>query len=417
MDNQLPSTYSCESFDFTSQPLSDCQTVTEIDRDEPFAEESSHPHTSYGNGLILKTPSPFSSHHLAEDHTRLYIKKGLLKIYHDSLEGALGCWLIERNCPYASAPFVDESDTWSSKWSNRIVTRVRALDDTYSKLGLLSTKDQKEASNVLSLVVMAFAVQWAQSTFGKHENLHAQLPEHGIFGRNMQKELWHKANNALSQAMNNSSVKVIFAGIIFSLTQRPLDSAEVASAPGTHQQRDLSSLQEVLAVDSGSMFLDVAVRKLHDHHRKLKDAERSYAGGSAEFRTAPILGEQDKQTFGLVFWLAIMFDTISAAMNRRAFALSDGETKIDNEEPRMALKVSQRLTVILPATWMDILRSRRRTTSTSTKNRKYGATSSSVSSPASETSVSRLRGGLVRMLMPRHALLMQLLSRFWCSVD
>jgi hypothetical protein len=50
------------------------------------------------------------------------------------------------------------------------------------------------------------------------------------------------------------------------------------------------------------------------------------------------LGEQDKETFGLMFWLAIMFDTISAAMNRRSFALSDGDTKIDDDEPAPAFR-------------------------------------------------------------------------------
>ncbi|KAH0841935.1 C6 transcription factor AlcR [Fonsecaea pedrosoi] len=333
IDGQSSTSYLSDGSNSWSQPISNPQSVVDSQDQESVVQERRFSPPFYGNGLTKKTASPFASHFLAEDHSRLYIKKGLLKIYHDSLEGALSCWLIERNCPYASSPFMDQRDAWSSKWSNRIVTRVRALDDAYARSGLLSQSDQKQASNVLSLVVMAFAVQWAQSPFGKHDNLSTQLPEHGIFGRNMQKALWQKASAALNQAVGNPSFKVIFATIIFSLTQRPIESAEVLPSPGSRRQNDLASLRKILDHDTGPIFLDVAVRKLHDHQRRLKDAERSQNGSHVALQTSIALGEQDKQTFGLMFWLAIMFDTISAAMNRRTFALSDGETSITDDEP------------------------------------------------------------------------------------
>lgn len=315
-------------------PISNPQSVTSNQDYESSLEESRNPRSYRGNWQMNKTASPFTSHLLTEDHNRLYIKKGLMKIYHDSLEGALSCWLIERNCPYASSPFVDGEDAWSSNFSNRMVGRVRALDEKYSKSGLISKDEQKQASNVLGLVVMAFAVQWAQTAYGRHDNLSTHLPEHGVFGRNMQKTLWHKANLALSQATTNPSLKVIFAGIIFSLTQRPMESAEVLSSTDTRPQKNnLSSLQKILDDDNGPIFLDVAVRKLHDHQRRLKDLERSSQGPQN-------LVDQDKQTFGLLFWLAIMFDTLSAAMNRRSFALSDGDTNINDDESHLASTLS-----------------------------------------------------------------------------
>ncbi|KIX92488.1 uncharacterized protein Z520_11808 [Fonsecaea multimorphosa CBS 102226] len=338
------SSYLSDGSSSWGQPMSNPQSVVDSQDQESTGQDRRFSPPLYGNGLMTKNASPFASHFLTEDHSRLYIKNGLLKIYHDSLEGALSCWLIERNCPYASSPFVDERDAWSSKWSNRIVTRVRALDDAYLRSGVLSQNDQKQASNVLSLVIMAFAVQWAQSSYGKHDNLSTHLPEHGIFGRNMQKALWHKANLALSQATGNPSFKVIFAAIIFSLTQRPMESAEVLPSPNSRRQNDLASLRKILDNDGGPIFLDVAVRKLHDHQRRLKDAERSRDGGHLALQTSFTLGEQDKQTFGLMFWLAIMFDTISAAMNRRTFALSDGETSIVDDvhppAPRLATSVN-----------------------------------------------------------------------------
>lgn len=326
------SNYSRENSGLSVETVSSPRSRTRSSSRELAYDERLYFHPSFGNGTKTKPVSPFSSHFLTEDHNRLYIKKGLLKIYHDSLEGALSCWLIERNCPYASSPSIDDMDTWSSNWSNRIIARVRALDDTYAKLGLLSKDEQKQASNVLSVVVMAFAVQWAQTAFAKHENLRAQLPEHGIFGRNMQKQLWHKANMALSQATSNPSFKVIFAGIVFSLVQRPMDSAEVLPTPDASSHGDLTSLRKILNADSGPIFLDVAVRKLHDHQRRLKDFEHDRRRDFRKSQSTSILGDQDKQTFSLMFWLAIMFDTLSAAMNRRSFVLTDGETKIDEDE-------------------------------------------------------------------------------------
>ncbi len=332
------SSQSATDLGFWGTPVSNDQSMGVVEGEDAAIEESPFLPLIDDLGLMQKSTSPFSSYHLAQNHDRMYIKKGLLKIYHDSLEGALSCWLIERNCPYASSPFVDGNDVWSSKWSNRIVARVQALDETYSRTGLLSKEEQKQASNVLSIVVMAFAVQWAQTTYCNHKNLKSQVPEHGIFGRNMQKSLWHKANVALSQAMSNRSPKIIFAGIVFSLTQRPMDSAEIVAKPG--QQGNLASLRQVLDDDNGPIFLDVAIRKLHDHQRRIKDAECASGRDPSALSSPQTFGEQDKQTFGLLFWLAVMFDTISAVMNRRAFALDDGETKIDDNERHPAPKAS-----------------------------------------------------------------------------
>ncbi|KAJ9606216.1 hypothetical protein H2200_009177 [Cladophialophora chaetospira] len=325
---------------FWSTPISNDQSTTSAEEHKTALEDTTVIPFVHDNGPKNAAVSPFSSYNLSETLDRVYIKKGLLKIYHDSLEGALSCWLTERNCPYASSPFVDGDDVWSSKWSNRIVTRVRALDETYLRAGLLSKEDQKQASNVLSLVVMAFAVQWAQTTYSSHDNLETQLPEHGVFGRNMQKALWHKASMALSQAAGNRSNQVIFAAVVFSLTQRPMDSAEVLADPGTRSHGNLASLRRVLDDDEGPIFLDVAVRKLHDHQRRLKDAEHASHQDSFRTHTSQILGEQDKQTFGLLFWLAVMFDTLSAAMNRRAFTLDDGETRIRDEDSLPTQKLS-----------------------------------------------------------------------------
>jgi hypothetical protein len=296
-----------------------------------------------GSSTPYTAASPFTSHLLAEDYNRLSIKKGLLKIYHDSLEGALGCWLTERNCPYTHTVF-DGNDVWSSKWANRIVSRVCTLDKAYSKIGHLSKKDQQQASNVLDLVVMAFAAQWSQtgergnsrspnsitnlsnpldSTTGKDDETNFQQLDADVFERNMQKSLWHQANKALCEASENVSFRVIFAGIIFSVTQRPIDSVDVLQSMHSGQQSDVASLNKILDLDGPSIFLDIALRKLHNHQRKLEDAKRDAAENPLKSQASQQLLPVHRETFGLLYWLAVMFDTLSAAVNRRSFTICD----------------------------------------------------------------------------------------------
>ncbi|KAH9827116.1 Regulatory protein alcR [Teratosphaeria destructans] len=277
--------------------------------------------------------SPFISNLLSEDQTRFFIKKGLLKIYHDSMEGALSCWLTERNCPYALSKF-DSTDAWGSNWSNRIAKRVCALDDAYAKTGALSTADRRQASKVLNLAITAFAAQWAQAGPRSDARLSSDggsstssesppdgLPHNDLFGREMQQSLWHNARRALADASANPSFKVIFAGIIFALTQRPMNASEFES---TQQADDLTALDELLEFDGPPIYLDIALRKLHDHQRRL-------FSGSSNRKTKQVFSEENPKTFGFLYWLAVMFDTISAAMNRRAVIVNDSESDLNRD--------------------------------------------------------------------------------------
>jgi hypothetical protein len=115
IDGQSSSSFNSSKLGSWVQPMPKAQPVTDSQEQESAYRERRHSPPFCGNGVMGESASPFASHFLAEDHSRLYIKKGLLKIYHDSLEGALSCWLIERNCPYTSSPFVDGRDAWSSK--------------------------------------------------------------------------------------------------------------------------------------------------------------------------------------------------------------------------------------------------------------------------------------------------------------
>lgn len=297
-----------------------------------------HPKANSRDLMVNRTRYPFAAQLLSEDWNRLSIKKGLLKIYHDSMEGALSCWLTERNCPYSSQVF-DGREVWSSNWANRIATRVCDLDTVYCSTGALSLQEQTQASKVLNTVVMAFAAQWSQTgerssarlsssglSYSKGSNLlycdPTMTAEDDIFGRDMQKNLWHQASKALHEASENKSFRVIFAGIIFSLAQRPVDTNEILQGLDTRQRGDLVPLFEILDLDGAPICLDVALRKLLDHQRSMTDG-----------RDREILEGVHKETFGLLCWLAIMFDTLSAAVNRRAFAVGDEDSNFDSAGP------------------------------------------------------------------------------------
>lgn len=283
-----------------------------------------------------RTASPFTAQLLSEEWNRLSIKKGLLKIYHDSMEGALSCWLTERNCPYSSAAF-EGGDVWSSNWGNRIVTRVCELDKAYSTTNSLSVHEQNQASKVLNLVVMAFAAQWSQAGERSNSRLATtgasldrlaspgycsslECAEDDVFGRDMQKTLWHQASRALGEASTNKSFKVIFAGIVFSLSQRPFDINEVLGSRNTNQRNGLDPLLKILDLDGAPISLDIALRKLLDHHRCMLEE------GATWLKTSKV----NQETFGLLCWLAVMFDTLSAAINRRSFTACDEDSNFNN---------------------------------------------------------------------------------------
>ncbi|KAK0303623.1 hypothetical protein LTR01_007956 [Friedmanniomyces endolithicus] len=311
-------------------------------------------------------PSPFTSQLLAEENNRLTVKTGLMKIYHDSMEGALSCWLTERNCPYSSAAF-DGSTVWGSDFANRIVTRVCDLDKVYSKTGLLSSRDQQQASRVLNLVVMAFASQWSQTSHRRDahpskspETSQSQRssetrvdgvdPDDDVFGRNMQKTLWQQANKALCIASENTSFRVILAGIIFSLTQRPIDLGDLQSLH-PYQPDHLAMLQTILDHDGPPIVLDVALRKLQDHQRRLEDAESAPTKEFRTLRPSLQLTGIHKQTFGLLYWLAVMFDTLSAAVNHRRFAISDVDSTSVCAEAETAVELSASLDSLHVDVW------------------------------------------------------------------
>ncbi|KEF62632.1 uncharacterized protein A1O9_00605 [Exophiala aquamarina CBS 119918] len=218
---------------------------------------------------------------------------------------------------------------------------------------------------------MAFGVQWAQSgnrgrvrsprsflndDFHLHDD--PDLASADAFGRAMQESLWNQARQALLNAAGLQSYKVVFANLIFSLTQRPLDvnqwlqqresksSAESIGnlgSPDDNLRSNWEALQDLLSADGPPIFLDIALRELassrwkwDEQHRKMLKSNSQCAdriANGSRALTEVSLSQEHQETFKLLSWLAIMFDTLSATVLQRPLVLSDEDTGVPVADP------------------------------------------------------------------------------------
>lgn len=299
--------------------------------------------------------SLLSSLDMAATTSRYFVTSGLQRIYHDSLENALSCWLTEHNCPYTSitrrknpiialeSAHVTMSE-WGSTWSNRIYSRVCHLDMAYSSVRgrPLSRNEERMVSQALNLAVLSFAAQWAQAgdrsktspraedSLGTGINT-GEFPLSDDFGRSMQETLWHQASRVLHEAAGIESFRVVFALIIFSMTQRPLDITQT-----TPRRPVYGDLQRIIEADGPPLFLEMGLRQAFSYRRKLENIERQRAGGSNPGGASPkksLLQQEDHETINMLFWLGVMFDTLSAAMCHRPLVVEDEDTKASTVKP------------------------------------------------------------------------------------
>ncbi|KAL5338152.1 hypothetical protein BJX70DRAFT_213800 [Aspergillus crustosus] len=271
-----------------------------------------------------------ASDHVAKAIAQSTMTRNLMRIYHDSMENALSCWLTEHNCPYTDSVsdlllLSNQRTEWGPDWSNRMCIRVCQLDRAaFSLRGrALSAEEDRTAARVLRLAIVAFASQWSQHA---HRGVALSVPS-GIDQdeRSIRKNVWDEARHALEHSTRVPSFRVIFANIIFSLTQTPLDK----------DSRRGEGLGQLLENDSAPIFLEAANRQLYIFRHKLTKLHRSAASNPQQ--VDPILSNPDHQsTLSLLFWLGIMFDTLSAAMYQRPLVVSDEDSQIASISPRAA---------------------------------------------------------------------------------
>lgn len=288
----------------------------------------------------------------------------MMRIYHDVMEGALSCWLTEQTCPYNSMPptpppsmaggssgtnqyqphqfwgaFEDMQREWGPDWSNRIYRRVVKLDRVAHLLGLkrLRPADENRVATALNAAVMAFTAQWAQSSSRSNARWPPNADENGgdifrppdldigeEFDRTLQKSLWNQARKSLNDCSEIDSFRVVFAEIIFGLTQKYGDSSmdhDDMADLDRHGSTTLERVEEILREDNQQIWLERATRRLHVLRRRVELHDRQLRN-----RDNSCYDTECRKTIDLLFWLAVMFDTISAAMTERPLTISDEDS-------------------------------------------------------------------------------------------
>ncbi|KAJ5165283.1 uncharacterized protein N7500_007113 [Penicillium coprophilum] len=272
----------------------------------------------------------------------------LLQIYNDVLEHNLSCWLNDMTCPYEPG----SRDTprlvpeWGSSRSNMIYQRTIRLDRVAQscKLLQLTRAEDQAASRALHLAMMAFATQWAQGSRRHRENYPARLlddgeedTDHGIaeeFDRILQHHLWDLAHRALQQVSDLESYRVACAELIFGLIQQPWNTSNGSPRDRTQDHGRkfaidavLSTINQIMDKEGPPIYMERAARKMHALKYRSDTLKKglSKLHGSRETGNQGIeaLSSDDRGTIGLLYWLAIMSDTLSSSMNERPVVVLD----------------------------------------------------------------------------------------------
>lgn len=312
--------------------------------------------------------SPFDSGHTAmQNSNRTLISESLLRIYHDVLENNLACWLAEDTCPYKMqrrrhgfAPIQQNPDPetpsqleWGRAWSNRMYCRVKRLDRVAQSANLirLTAVESQAASKALDLVIMAFATQWPQGNRCRKGFWSASRCEDETgceddgfgdeFEQTLQQSVWEQARKALQDVSDLECYRVVFAELIFGLIQKPLSSHEydelIMCGPRVGNQNKsvkssiLPQVMDIIVQGGPPVFLERAARKIHALKFRYEAREAGFEeavriGNTARDEKAPQgISIQERQTVGLLYWLAVMFDTVSSSMNERPVVVPDEE--------------------------------------------------------------------------------------------
>ncbi|KPM44549.1 hypothetical protein AK830_g2053 [Neonectria ditissima] len=327
-------------------------------------------------GHSRASASPLDTDHgiIASSNNSL-ITESLLQIYHDVLENNLACWLSEDTCPYTMERRrrgfrgMNPGDTTGfmhrnlrglergTTWPNQIYRRVLQLDRIAqsTKMIRLTRAENQAASRALDLVIMAFATQWAQGsrrrekytsrpvstpdhTQQDHADLASALNEE--FEQNLQQSIWEQARKALQDVAELESYRVIYAELIFGLTQKPWASdnhpskdfiaMSTSSANQTNiKNSTLPKIMEIISREGPPVYMERATRKIHALKFRLDADETGFLGTTqphADRQDEPAfhaMSPEDRRTVGLIYWLAVMFDTVSSSMSERPIALVD----------------------------------------------------------------------------------------------
>ncbi|KAF6826443.1 C6 zinc finger domain-containing protein [Colletotrichum musicola] len=267
----------------------------------------------------------------------------LMRLYHDVMEGALACWLTEQNCPYlalSSSPEDGASET-SLGFPNRIYRRVVRLDRSLGALGIkpLAPSEDRKAARALHVSIMAFTAQWAQGSRRSRARYRSPSDESALsslgeeLDEALQVSFWNQARRALDDCAEVDSFKVAFAELVFGLTQKYVpDTEDSCFDICIDIEGGVFSEQIRGAFDNDyNLYLERAARRLHVLKRRSECYEKRAATTQSDKPGRQIgtktKDSEEKRTMELIFWLAVMFDTLSAAITERPVTVSDEESQ------------------------------------------------------------------------------------------
>lgn len=323
---------------------------------------------SLSNGALPCPAISFAADFVSSANQAL-LREGLLKIYHDSFENALSCWLTERTCPYSAKADISSASNGGPDW-NRMYHRVFRLDRVASSIRgrQLTFQEDKKVGKALNSAILSFATQWAQSS----ERSRARYPfDHdandttfvsqqadstwsGVeFDRTLQIAAWNEARIALQDAGDIESFRLVLAQIVFSLTQRPHDPETKREQTAKHIEtkesvldggdadadveecEDLMSRLNLAIEAEEPVHLEKAVRLIHSLRSRLTMGldtssvkPRTNRRGRQHKVATNRFDAADRATVDLLFWLGVMFDTLSSAMHKRPLVLSDEDSNL-----------------------------------------------------------------------------------------
>lgn len=352
---------------------------------EAICKDSPQDGSSRLSKYTPKQSSGASSHHLfasslpsaaediAERHTRTMVNCDLLRIYHDSLENALSCVLTEQNCPYSNyfyhatkgsrmMPPLTIGTEWGPTWTNRICARVCRADRAFAVVRgrTLTVMEERAVSKALHSTIVTFAMQWRASQ--DRSQLASKFP--GATGStssssssaglslSMIQNYRNEALYALQKCAHIESLRVAFSFLLFSLANPPLDETTmplVVSSSKADTTGRIEAVQMLLDSDQEPFFVETGVRRLFSLRYKLKRLQRKetakfYAqsdwrqGSPAIFSAASdstkrepgtsLMSTEDHETFQLLSWLAVIIDTVTAAVHGRPPTISDEDSTV-----------------------------------------------------------------------------------------
>lgn len=269
------------------------------------------------------------------------------------------------NAPNTALPEFTQSPPLA--WPNRIYRRVLQLDRVAQATGMirLTRAESRAASRALDLVIMAFATQWAQGSRRQEkyqpntESLDPTQPEKDDlssafaeeFERNLQQSIWEQAKKALQDVSELESYRVIYAELIFGLTQRPwayddyrpkarINRRGAPSRPKSTKDSILSQIMEVISQEGPPVYMQRATQKIHALKYRF-DANAAGFLDKCDEADDEKVSSGDRRTIGLLYWLAVMFDTVSSSMAERPVALADEECQHDAAQKDVYAPISQ----------------------------------------------------------------------------